>query len=672
MADPKLSANLEEASPTLRALGRDLSTEAVLDALKMILRDAPLKEVLSTVTRLIEAHSSGMSCSICLLDDGLHLRYSVANLPEAYRAATDGARIGPNVGSCGAAAYLRQPVFVSDIRSHPNWAKFRDIVLQTELRAAWSSPVISHDGKVLGTFCMYYREVRDPGPDDIQLIDYASRIVGIAIERDRSQAALTLAFENLKKSEAELRQIVDAIPQAVNVLDSDGNVLYANRWTLDYTGLSLEEAVTPNFQTRVFHPEDRARLQDERLSALARAVPFENEQRALGKDGKYRWFLIRYNPLLDEHGDILRWYATGTDVEDRKRAEQRIRNENLALREEIDRSSMYEAIVGSSDVLRKVIAQVSKVAPTDSTVLISGETGTGKELIASAIHKRSKRSGKAFIRVNCAAIPLSLIASELFGHEKGAFTGALQRRAGRFESADGGTIFLDEIGELSPEVQVALLRVLQEREFERVGSSQPIAVDVRVLAATNRDLEAAVSGGTFRQDLFYRLNVFPISIPPLRERKDDIPLLVEYLVERYAKKAGKRISHISKKTLDLFQKYDWPGNIRELQNVVERAVILCEEETFSVDETWLQGKSIQRSGRLVPGTGALADDKKEFTGRERRAIEAALAECHGRVSGPHGAAAKLGIPHQTLESKIASLGIDKRRFKVQPPKQASA
>src|SRR5271156_672096 len=657
MADPKLSANLEEASPTLRALGRDLSTEAVLDALKMILRDAPLKEVLSTVTRLIEAHSSGMSCSICLLDDGLHLRYSVANLPEAYRAATDGARIGPNVGSCGAAAYLRQPVFVSDIRSHPNWAKFRDIVLQTELRAAWSSPVISHDGKVLGTFCMYYREVRDPGPDDIQLIDYASRIVGIAIERDRSQAALTLAFENLKKSEAELRQIVDAIPQAVNVLDSDGNVLYANRWTLDYTGLSLEEAVTPNFQTRVFHPEDRARLQDERLSALARAVPFENEQRALGKDGKYRWFLIRYNPLLDEHGDILRWYATGTDVEDRKRAEQRIRNENLALREEIDRSSMYEAIVGSSDVLRKVIAQVSKVAPTDSTVLISGETGTGKELIASAIHKRSKRSGKAFIRVNCAAIPLSLIASELFGHEKGAFTGALQRRAGRFESADGGTLFLDEIGDLPMETQIALLRVLQEREFERVGSNHPISVNVRLIAATNRDLPAAVAAGTFRQDLFYRLNVVPIAVPPLRERAEDIPLLVEYFVGRYAKAAGKKIRHIGKQTLEQLTAYDWPGNIRELQNVVERAVILSETDTLFVDQSWLKRESAE-SRQSREGLLALAD-------REVEMIKAALAECHGRISGPAGAAARLGIPRQTLESKIRRFGISKYGLKRQ-------
>jgi formate hydrogenlyase transcriptional activator len=349
-----------------------------------------------------------------------------------------------------------------------------------------------------------------------------------------------------------------------------------------------------------------------------------------------------------------------------------MRNENIALREEIDRFAMYEAIVGSSEALRRVLLQISKVAPTDSTVLISGETGTGKELIASAIHKRSKRSARAFIRVNCAAIPPSLIAAELFGHEKGAFTGAVQRRAGRFESADGGTIFLDEIGDLSPEVQIALLRVLQEREFERVGSSQPISINVRVLAATNRDLEAAIAAGTFRQDLFYRLNVFPIRVPSLRERKDDIPLLVEYLVERYAKRAGKKISHIKKKTLDLFQAYDWPGNIRELQNVVERGVILCDGETFSVDETWLPRKSNQLSRRQVSSAGVLADDKKEFAERERKAIADALAECHGRVSGPHGAAAKLGIPHQTLASKIESLGIDKRQFKVHPSKQASA
>jgi formate hydrogenlyase transcriptional activator len=440
---------------------------------------------------------------------------------------------------------------------------------------------------------------------------------------------------------------------------------------LEYTGLSLDDVRADDFRERVFHPDDIQRVRETREKGLSGTVPFENEQRALGKDGKYRWFLIHYNPLVDESGKVIRWYATGTNIEDRKQAEARMRNENLALREEIDRSSMYETIVGSSEALRRVLSLVDKVAPTDCTVLILGETGTGKELIASAIHKRSRRSARAFIRVNCAAIPPSLIASELFGHEKGAFTGALQRRAGRFESADGGTILLDEIGDLSPELQLALLRVLQEREFERVGSSQPISVDVRVVAATNRDLEAAVSAGTFRQDLFYRINVFPIRVPSLRERRDDIPLLVEYLVERFARRAGKRVSHIQEKTLNLLQAYDWPGNVRELQNVIERAVILCDGGTFSVDETWLHRKSNQSSGPTISRHGVLDDEKKEFADRERKAIEAALAECQGRVSGPHGAAAILGIPHQTLESKIASLGIDKRRFKVRSARRGS-
>jgi formate hydrogenlyase transcriptional activator len=668
-----------KALPNLQALSRSpspaptLPSEAVLDALKMMLIGAPLNEVLTSLARLIEAHREGMLCSIFLLDeDGLHLRYGVAaDLPQAYRAATDGVCIGPNVGSCGAAAYLAKPIFVSDMVSHPNWANFRSVVLQSGLRAAWSTPIMSQDGKVLGTFCMYYREVRQPGTDDIQLIDYASRIAAIAIERERSRAALTMAFDEIKKSEAELRTIIDAIPQLIVAIGADGEFLYANQAIQEYTGLTKEEVRSEGFR-EVFHPEDSERLRDERAVALSRGVPFEYERRVRRRDGQYRWLLVQYNPVRDEGGTVIRWYATGTDIEDRKQAEERTRNENIALREEIDRFSMYEAIVGSSEALRRVLSEISRVAPTDSTVLISGETGTGKELIASAIHKRSKRSARAFIRVNCAAIPPSLIASELFGHERGAFTGATQRRAGRFESADGGTIFLDEIGELSPEVQIALLRVLQEREFERVGSSQPISIDVRVLAATNRDLEAAVAAGTFRQDLFYRLNVFPIRLPSLRERKDDIALLVEYLVERYAKRAGKRISHIKKKTLDLFQAYDWPGNIRELQNVIERAVILCDGETFSVDETWLPRKSNQLSGRQVSGAGVLANDKKEFSERERKAIEAALAECQGRVSGLHGAAAKLGIPHQTLASKIASLGIDKRRFKVRPPRQGAA
>jgi transcriptional regulator with GAF, ATPase, and Fis domain len=330
--------------------------------------------------------------------------------------------------------------------------------------------------------------------------------------------------------------------------------------------------------------------------------------------------------------------------------------ENLALREEIDKASMFEEIVGASPVLQAVLARVSKVAPTDSTVLITGETGTGKELIARAIHKRSPRAARAFVSVNCAAVPSGLIASELFGHEKGAFTGALQRRLGRFELAEGGTLFLDEIGELPSETQIALLRVLQEREFERVGGRQAIRADVRVIAAANRDLQAAIAAGAFRSDLFYRLSVFPIEMPPLRDRQDDIPLLVEYFTDRYARKAGKKIREVSRRTLDLLQAYPWPGNIRELQNVIERSVIVCETETLSVDESWLARQA------LPPLPASLALSRRPVT-EEKAIIEAALAETKGRVSGPSGAAAKLGLPPSTLESKIRSLKINKHSFK---------
>jgi transcriptional regulator with GAF, ATPase, and Fis domain len=344
-------------------------------------------------------------------------------------------------------------------------------------------------------------------------------------------------------------------------------------------------------------------------------------------------------------------------LEEIQRLKDRLQNENLVLREQIDQALMFEEIVGASPALRAVLSRVSKVAPTDSTVLLTGETGTGKELIARAIHKRSRRSSRALVSVNCAAIPSSLIASELFGHEKGAFTGALQRRLGRFELADEGTIFLDEVGELPAETQITLLRVLQEREFERVGGTQPIRANVRVIAATNRDLEAAIAGGTFRSDLFYRLNVFPIEIPPLRQRGEDIPLLVEYFIDHFARKAGKCFRGINKKTLDLLLSYPWPGNIRELQNVVERSVIVCETENFSVDESWLSRQPVASEPK----------DQLELSQRlaagEKDMIEAALRESGGRVAGPSGAAAKLGIHRSTLDSKITSLKINKYRFK---------
>jgi len=468
---------------------------------------------------------------------------------------------------------------------------------------------------------------------------------------------LKQAEEKLRQDEMELQQVVDTIAQLVLFLSPDGRALHANRFMLDYTGLSPEEVKAEDFRARVFHPEDVERLREVRQQVFSGGIPFENEQRIRRNDGQYRWFFIRYAALLDQHGHPLHWYATGIDIDDRKQAEDRLRNENIVLREEVEHSSMFEEIVGSSKALRQVLSQVSKVAPMDSTVLILGETGTGKELIARAIHNQSRRSKRAFIKVNCAAIPASLIASELFGHEKGSFTGAMQKRLGRFESADGGTIFLDEVGELPAETQVALLRVLQEREFERVGGNVTISVDVRVIAATNRDLSSAVSTGILREDLFYRLNVFPIQIPPLRERVGDIVLLVEYLIERYAKKSGKKIRNISSKTLELFQQYDWPGNIRELQNVIERAVILCEGETFSVDETWIKRQSPIQVGTNVRLIANMVEREKEM-------IEAALAECEGIISGPSGAAAKLGIPRQTLESKIRKLGINRHLFKT--------
>src|SRR6202011_1862870 len=492
------------------------------------------------------------------------------------------------------------------------------------------------------------------------LIEFFGTTVDVT-EQHEARAALQTAFEQIKAEETELRRMTDAIASYIYVFRPDGTALYANQAVLDYIGLTLEDVQREDQRARVFHPEDVERLREERHEALARGKPFELEQRALGKDGNYRWLLVRYNPLRDNEGHIIRWYATGTDIEDRKPAEERMRDENLALREQIDQAFMFEEIVGTSAPLQIVLSRISKVAPTDSSVLITGETGTGKELVARAIHRRSRRSSRAFVSVNCAAIPRDLIASELFGHEKGAFTGATQRRLGRFELAEGGTIFLDEVGELPTETQIALLRVLQEREFERVGSNRPLPVDVRVLAASNRDLKSAVAQSKFREDLYYRLNVFPIEVPALRDRADDIPLLVEYLGQRFAQKAGKKIRRIDGRTLELLRAYDWPGNVRELQNVIERSVILSDGEAFSVDEAWLSRQPAADS--RLGMSGALASHEKAL-------IEDALRATGGRVFGSSGAASRLGIPRSTLESKIRTLKINKSRFRTRAPKRS--
>jgi formate hydrogenlyase transcriptional activator len=488
---------------------------------------------------------------------------------------------------------------------------------------------------------------------------FEGRRNGVAFVLDLSEQKR--AEETIREQEMEFRQILEFSPQQIAVFGPKHERLYANRHALEYLGMSLDEWRELPGNTRrpawFIHPDEQERAV-RAFSDSNRASGSEYELRVRGADGNYRWLLTRFNPLYDDKGQVKRWYVASTDIHQRKIAEQKLEQENVALREEIDKASMFEEIVGTSRSLKAVLSKIAKVAPTDSTVLITGETGTGKELIARAVHKRSQRSGCPFVSVNCAALPPTLVSSELFGHEKGAFTGATQRRLGRFEMADRGTIFLDEVGELLPDTQAALLRVLQEREFERVGGGQPIQVDVRVIAATNRDLNAAVANGIFRQDLLYRLDVFPIEMPPLRERKDDILVLVEYFVQRYASRAGKNIRSIDQKTLDLLQAYNWPGNIRELQNVIERSTILNSTDVFSVDELWLSKSDPPQASRAETPLAL-----KVKPGSERKIIEAALAESRGRVSGASGAAAKLRIPPSTLETRIKALNIDKRRFK---------
>src|SRR5580700_11049391 len=435
-----------------------------------------------------------------------------------------------------------------------------------------------------------------------------------------------------------------------------------------------DDASSVDFYFRRKHPEDRPEVEQAYAATLLRKTGFELEFRIVLPDGTIKNIRSIGHPILDERGDVVEFVGASIDVtehyraradlekafEEIKRLRDQVHDENVVLREEIDQAFMFEEIVGTSSALQEVLSRAAKVAPTDSSVLVSGETGTGKELIARAIHKRSRRSQRAFVSVNCAALAPSLISSELFGHEKGAFTGAMQRRLGRFELANGGTIFLDEIGEVPLDTQVALLRVLQEREFERVGGTQPVKIDVRVIAATNRDLEAAVANGTFRPDLYYRLNVFPIQIPPLRERQDDVLMLLEYFVDRFAQKMGKHFEKIDKRTVELFRSYPWPGNIRELQNVVERSVIVSSDGVFSVDAAWLSKDSRRVSLPQQPKPVHADEDAS----RERRIIEDALAGSRGRVSGPNGAAARLRVPPSTLEHRIKKLRIRKSHFKL--------
>jgi PAS domain S-box-containing protein len=549
----------------------------------------------------------------------------------------------------------RESVILDDASSQ-NPFSADPYIVERHARSALCLPLINQ-AKLIGV--LYLENNLTPNvftPDRVTVLKVLASQAAISLENTR-------LYRDLEDREAKIRRLVDANILGIFIWNLEGAIVEANEAFLRMVQYGREDLVSGRVRwTDVTPPEWRER--DERavaeLKATATAHPYEKE--FFHKDGSRVPVLIG-GALFQEGGN--EGVSFVLDLSEQKRAEAEIRalkdqlyRENLALRDEVDRASMFEEIVGTSKPLQDVLSRIAKVAPTDSTVFITGETGTGKELIARAVHKRSQRSEHAFVSVNCAALAPTLISSELFGHEKGAFTGAIQRRLGRFELADGGTIFLDEVGELPADTQVALLRVLQEREFERVGGGHPVHVDVRVIAATNRDLKAATANGSFRPDLFYRLNVFPIEVPPLREREGDILLLLEYFVKRYANRIGKNIRSIEKKTLELFQSYEWPGNIRELQNVVERSVILSSGEVFSVDQSWLSKESTQAASPVQSSQTV----RGEVRG-EREMIEAALAESRGRISGPSGAAARLGIPPSTLEYRIKALKISKSQFK---------
>nr|WP_281376814.1 sigma 54-interacting transcriptional regulator [Edaphobacter lichenicola] len=520
--------------------------------------------------------------------------------------------------------------------------------------------LISDDGSIKHVRVVA-RVIRGDEPEDLQIVGAVTDVT----EAKRAQEALRRSEGYL----ADAQRLTRTGSWAYDVATRRG--IHWSQENFRLLGFDPKEGVPPHgkFFQRI-HPDDQENYSNAFESAITHQQPdLDLEYRVVLPNGETRYVHSVGHPVFDNSGNFSEYIGTAMDVTEQHNAraaletafqeiqtlKDQLYKENIALREEIVQTSMFEEIVGESPALRAVLARVTKVAPTDSTVLITGETGTGKELIARAIHKRSQRSARAFVSVNCAAIPASLISSELFGHEKGAFTGAMQRRLGRFELAEGGTLFLDEIGELPPETQIALLRVLQEREFERVGGSKVIRANVRVIAATNRDLQGLIDAGTFRGDLYYRFNVFPIEMPSLRQRREDIPLLVEYFIDRYSAKTGKKIRSIEKSTLDRLRQYAWPGNIRELQNVVERSVILGESETFTVDGSWLSG-GVDQPDRAGPTLLKIPPSQ------EKRAIEAALAEAHGRVSGPSGAAARLGIPPSTLDSKIKTLNINKHRF----------
>jgi formate hydrogenlyase transcriptional activator len=688
--------------PTSSGRRRVMENEKVLNILKLILAGSPLSEVLTIIAQLVESQGDGTLCTIWLPDnDGKQLHCAAAPSLPGFIAHVGSMRIGPQGGSCGTSVHRRESVYATDIFNDPIWDHYRHLLLPYGIRSVWSRPLFTSEGKVLGTFAIHYREARSPGATDLELIENASHIAGIAIERhmneqklrqERDRLRLLLGITNSMTSKLDIGHLLEALSTnllgvtrcdfcALLLPDADGNQLRVTiLYNPDGRGAICDDTLVPikgstcgkaflsgknqlinRFEDLEHDPESfgssEGQLFFERVTAeglksgcelpligrkgvIGVLAAFSRSERAFTED--------EFSFLEQVARQVAIAVENALDFEKVMKERVRETRQRLYLEEEI--RAEFGEIVGESPALKTALDLVSIVAPTDSSVLILGETGTGKELIARAIHNLSSRREQAFVKLNCAAIPLGLLESELFGHEKGAFTGAIARKTGRFELANKGTLFLDEVGDIHLELQAKLLRVLQEQEFERLGSNHTHKVDVRLIAATHRDLAAMVKQTTFREDLYYRLKVFPIKVPPLRQRIEDIPKLVWHFTDLYSRRMNKRIDDIPSETMDALIHYRWPGNVRELQNFIERAVILSPHTVLRAPTSELDSFSAHKEPNL-PMTGL-----EEV---ERDHILRVLEASNWVVGGRNGAAQRLGMKRTSLVYRMRKLRINR-------------
>jgi formate hydrogenlyase transcriptional activator len=687
---------LENASATF-------PTASVLPLLKLILAGAPLPEVLTIIAQLVESRGDGTLCTIWLPEAGGRRLYC-ASSPSLYgfSAQVGSMCISPKGASCGTAVYRREPVYVDDILSDPLWDDYRHLIVPFGIRAVWSTPLFASDGKVLGTFAILYREVRTPSVDDLRLIENAGHIAGIAIERqlneeklrhERDRLRLLLEITNSMTSKLDFRRLVQALSTSL---------LRVTR--CDFCALVLPQADRKHLRvTILYNPETQGAISDGAIVPLNGSVcgkvfrsgkhehmhrleDLRDDPESFGSEEGQRFYarmvaegiksgcdlpLIGRNGVVGVLSALSRSEAAFTE-DDSSFLEQVARQVAIAVENALDYEAATEEknreterrlyleeeiraefgdIVGASPALKTSLSMVSVVAPTDSSVLILGETGTGKELIARAIHNLSSRRQRAFVKLNCAAIPLGLLESDLFGHEKGAFTGAIAQKVGRFELAHTGTLFLDEVGDIPLELQAKLLRVLQEQEFERLGSNRTHKVDVRLIAATHRDLASMVKQSTFREDLYYRLRVFPIQVPSLRQRTEDIPTLVRHFTQLFSRRMNRCIEHIPAETMQALVRYGWPGNIRELQNFIERAVILSPGAVLRAPIAELE--PFCAHPERDPVIGGLAEVERDH-------IVRALDASEWVIGGRNGAAERLGMKRTSLLYRMQKLGIERR------------